>query len=363
MKVEKQNKKQNLSLGDSEIVERKSSIIDNRPEAIMRRKMINDIRVTNKNTFIADNRLKIGIQRRVLNVINAPHSARSMRVIQRALWKYDGRQWECYKGEGSSISHIEGSTGNIYDDETETFYSDEAEYENVQGLLSELGALGFSGQLSILENDIKGTAYPDFKEKMIVSIKKLIQKELGRKLIMDIAKGGFAVTIRPSNEDTEPHANPTWREREETGNRTGERNEKEEPGEGVEATVVIPAAMDDSSFQCYNADFELCDEPLFVILGHELIHAYHMTKGEAYSNSIKPDTDPEYDNKEEEKTIATDPLFSENMIRTEHGFMPRFGHDGIEILDETIDLASSGVTKIREVIALFGISMDFLFEK
>ncbi|MDB9153430.1 hypothetical protein [Parabacteroides distasonis] len=78
MKVEKQNKKQNLSLGDSKIVERKSSIIDNRPEAIMRRKMINDIRVTNKNTFIADNRLKIGIQRRVLNVINAPHSARSM---------------------------------------------------------------------------------------------------------------------------------------------------------------------------------------------------------------------------------------------------------------------------------------------
>ncbi|HLP89366.1 MAG TPA: M91 family zinc metallopeptidase [Nostocaceae cyanobacterium] len=75
----------------------------------------------------------------------------------------------------------------------------------------------------------------------------------------------------------------------------------------------------------YDSDGKEISFPVFILLGHELIHARHNAAG--HSRLHLPATDSNYTNSEEEKTIATGSL-TENDLRTEHKLPLRYGHQG-----------------------------------
>lgn len=287
-------------------------------------------------------------------------------VVQRVLWKFDDGRWnaqdEVVNGKAPAI---EGKAGQIYDDAREALYENSGDHNKTEQILALLAGKGKIDQLQILETDVRGNEYGGFKQKIVTAITKLVQKPSGRMLIQQLAAGGQTVTIRPDKPGSEAVAGPdapmldkNFKDNEETP--LGRWIEPEiKPGPVTDATVLIPSNMDDNTMKAYDANFELLDQPFFVTLGHELVHASHMTKGMAYHSDEKkspPLTDPEYHNREEEVTIAGEDegQISENTIRREHNLPLRFGHDGVDTTNPVIKTASIGFNNMGPVLDLLG---------
>jgi hypothetical protein len=96
-----------------------------------------------------------------------------------------------------------------------------------------------------------------------------------------------------------------------------------EPGPGSGAAILVDPELRDDTTLVYDADGNEIADPLFIILGHELIHARHATLGMIDLGGI---VDPDYPNVEEWLTIADTWNISENQIREEHGLPARDGH-------------------------------------
>jgi hypothetical protein len=176
-----------------------------------------------------------------------------------------------------------------------------------------------SGQIKIRETAEDGTDYAGFKDKMLTQFGKLLSRPIGRELVTGLISAGHTVTILPSGPRTVAAAR---RGAGSVENADGSANT------GGDSTIMIEAGLKDTDIVCRDPAGKVISSPIFLILGHELIHAVHNDAGRNHRN--KAATDASYSNLEEEETIATGTGITENKIRGEHGLGERKGHGGTD---------------------------------
>jgi hypothetical protein len=96
-------------------------------------------------------------------------------------------------------------------------------------------------------------------------------------------------------------------------------------GKGSGTIIDIDPSLTDEDIKVKDKDNKEISDPVFIILGHELIHAQHNASGR--NRRSQPAVGGGYTNKEEEETVATGPT-TENMLRSEHGLKARHGSVG-----------------------------------
>lgn len=174
---------------------------------------------------------------------------------------------------------------------------------------------GGSTQLKIFETSgsshgHSNTSYPGFKDRVLRMIKRLLTVHPGRQLISGIANGGSEVWIRPSERE---YIATTY-----SDSSTDDRN-----GTGTGSIVYMDPTLNNSSIQAYDARSNTIASPVYLILGHELIHARHNQLG---TRDTTARTDG-YDDNEEYNAIAGGPGVTENQLRRSYGLGQRDGHD------------------------------------
>jgi hypothetical protein len=193
-----------------------------------------------------------------------------------------------------------------------------------------------SGRIKITETGPDGTAYSGFQDKILKAIKRLMTTVPGRELIKNLEDGGFDVTIQPD---------PTVRASANATARTGTpgdalRNADGTAGNGTTSTIFIDPNQSNRTQRVFDKDGNEISFPLFINLGHEMIHAMHNQRGENERSNAATDTD--YTNREEELTIDG-PGLSENRLRRSFGLTERHGHGG-RTTTHTTSTVSGGAT-------------------
>lgn len=173
-----------------------------------------------------------------------------------------------------------------------------------------------SARLHITETGPDGTAYAGFRDKILKAIKRLMTVVPGRQLIKNIEDGGSDVTIQP-DPGARASANFT------TTTNAGLRNADGTAGAGATSTISIDPNQSNRTQRAFDRDGNEISFPLFINLGHEMIHAMHNQRGENEMNNAP--TEAEYDDREEELTIDG-PGVSENSLRRSFGLTERHGH-------------------------------------
>jgi hypothetical protein len=173
-----------------------------------------------------------------------------------------------------------------------------------------------TGQIKINETGDDGTKYAGFKAKMITQFGLLLSKPAGRAVVMSLISAGHTVTIIPSAPRTIG------------GARRGAGSVEKPDGSantGGDSTILIEAGLTDTDIVCFDPAGNKISAPIFLILGHELIHATHNDAGRNHREKAAADG-AAYPNLEEEETIATGAGATENKLRAEHGLGVRKGH-------------------------------------
>jgi hypothetical protein len=97
---------------------------------------------------------------------------------------------------------------------------------------------------------------------------------------------------------------------------------------GNEVIITFDESITDKDVKVHGLNRnKMIDDPVFIILGHELIHALHWVNGKIV---IQPSRNPRFkslDSGEEEQTILTGHP-SENDLRRENGLPLRGDDDG-----------------------------------
>jgi hypothetical protein len=138
----------------------------------------------------------------------------------------------------------------------------------------------------------------------------------GRQLIKNIEDGGFDVTIQP---DPGARASAHFT----TTTNAGLRNADGTRGAGASSTISIDPFQSNRTQRAFDRHGNEISFPLFINLGHEMIHAMHNQRGENEMNTAP--NEAEYDDREEELTIDG-PGVSENSLRRSFGLTERHGH-------------------------------------
>jgi hypothetical protein len=97
-------------------------------------------------------------------------------------------------------------------------------------------------------------------------------------------------------------------------------------GAGDDSFIDLDAGVGDGDVKVHDAAGNDISDPVYIFLGHEMIHARHIAAGEA---DLGAPADASYDLKEEEITIATGGL-TENDLRDEHGLTKRHDHSATD---------------------------------
>lgn len=172
-----------------------------------------------------------------------------------------------------------------------------------------------TGQIKITDTGDDGAKYPAFKAMILTQFGKLLSHPVGRGVVASLISAGHTVTIVPSGARTIGGAR--------RGAGAVEKADGSSGG-GGDSTILIEAGLKDTDIQCFAPDGTKISAPIFLILGHELIHATHNDAG--HNHREKAATDAAYPNLEEEQTIATGAGATENKLRAEHGLGVRKGH-------------------------------------
>lgn len=173
-----------------------------------------------------------------------------------------------------------------------------------------------SGQIKIADTGDDGKKYPAFKTMILTQFGKLLSKPVGREVVTSLISAGHTVTIVPSGPRTIGGAR--------RGAGSVEKSNGSSGG-GGDSTILIEAGLKDTDIQCFDPAGKKISAPIFLILGHELIHATHNDVGHNHRERAATDT-AAYPNAEEEETIATGAGPTENKLRAEHGLSARKGH-------------------------------------
>lgn len=174
-----------------------------------------------------------------------------------------------------------------------------------------------SGSLQISEKDDNGKSHGGFRDKILLQLGKLLSHPAGRKLVTGLVNGSQTVTILPTARRSIAAA------RRGAG---AEENADGTAGAGSSTSIRIDADLKDTDAVAFDKDGKQIFSPVFIILGHELIHAQHNAAGRNRTSQPAV-TNPAFDNREEEETIETGSL-TENDLRSENNIPRRFGHRG-----------------------------------
>jgi hypothetical protein len=132
---------------------------------------------------------------------------------------------------------------------------------------------GGSGKLKILETDLNGKATAGFKATMQPKVGLLMSRPKGRELMLGLAAGAHDVTIRPSTGKINGGAQ---------ARRGGDGSLEKADGKagvGSSTTVEIDPTCSDDDNKVYDKDGNEISDPVYIFLGHELIHARHNQEG------------------------------------------------------------------------------------
>lgn len=174
------------------------------------------------------------------------------------------------------------------------------------------------GKLLIVETDTKGHAHGGFRATTLARLGMLMTRPKGRELVVDLVTGAKTCTIRPAPGEVSAGAQTDPVHGFDLGPGTM-ANGKNGPGD--DSVVNVDVNWTDDRSRVYDAAGKLIANPVYIILGHELIHARHLAAG-AIDMSGRAD---EAKAREEEITISTGTL-TENDLRAEHGLAGRHGH-------------------------------------
>jgi hypothetical protein len=181
---------------------------------------------------------------------------------------------------------------------------------------------GGTGKLLITETDKNGGAHAGFKAATLPRIGMLMSRPKGRELITGLVNGSKKCTIRPAPGKVFGGAST------EAAGGLGAGAPgvvtAGKKGAGDDSFVDLDANVGDNDIKVHDAAGNDISDPVYIFLGHELIHARHIAAGEV---DMGAPADPSYGIKEEETTIATGGL-SENDLRAEHGLTKRHDHGG-----------------------------------
>jgi hypothetical protein len=182
----------------------------------------------------------------------------------------------------------------------------------------ELFSMIKGGGTSIQIFDDPGTAhhsgdplpYPGFTTKVLKMLKRLLTTPTGRDIVR-AASAGPTIEIRPSYlhyaklfSDEESSFDPT--------------------GRGSSSVMYLQPYFSDQTLLVEDKDGNEIAMPVFLVLGHELIHAVHAQDGE-----MTPDVAGGSGNLPEEyATMHARTGRTENALRREHGLGERYGHSG-----------------------------------
>jgi hypothetical protein len=173
-----------------------------------------------------------------------------------------------------------------------------------------------TGQIKVTDTGDDGTKYPAFKAMILTQFGKLLSKPVGRSVVTSLISAGHTVTIVPSGARTIGGARRGAGSVEKTDGTSGG---------GGDSTILIEAGLKDTDIQCFDPVGTKISAPIFLILGHELLHATHNDSGHNHREKAATDG-AAYPNAEEEETIATSAGPTENKLRAEHGLGVRKGH-------------------------------------
>ena len=181
---------------------------------------------------------------------------------------------------------------------------------------------GGAGSLVITETDKAGGAHAGFKATTLTRIGMLMSAPKGRELITGLVNGAKKCTIRPAPGKVFGGASTDAA----GGLGAGAPGvvTAGKKGAGDDSFVDLDAGVGDGDIKVHDAAGADISDPVYIFLGHELIHARHIAAGEV---DMGAPTDASYGIKEEETTIATGAL-SENDLRAEHGLTKRHDHGG-----------------------------------
>jgi hypothetical protein len=161
--------------------------------------------------------------------------------------------------------------------------------------------------LIISETDEHGLphGHRGFDNKVQQALNKLASEEPGRNLWINVSTGPMKVTIRPSMVPRSIKEAATTRKI------------------GNEIFIEIDTDITDESFLFYDPKGGKIKDPFYVIVAHELIHAYRIAHSEDVYD--RPATSAKFPNLEEERTVNY-----ENIIRKSFGESDRPAYEGVD---------------------------------
>ena len=181
---------------------------------------------------------------------------------------------------------------------------------------------GGSGNIQIAEKDVNGGSHAGFKKQVIEYFGMLMSRPIGRALIMRLMNEETEqITVRPSATRKVAEATPA-------NDQDAFIKADGTSSSGTDSIIEIDPDLKDDSVIVYDKEGNPIGAPVFLILGHELIHAENHLQGDGQFGI--PASDDAYSDAEEEAAIAGTTV-SENMLRAEHGYAERFGHGSADI--------------------------------
>lgn len=164
--------------------------------------------------------------------------------------------------------------------------------------------------LTIDPADINGDVHPDFPQQGHEHLRQLMQTREGRQIIDDAQNGPLPTTLVPTpGEGDHPQTRTLW---------DGVAAQDGTPSPGAPAIIEIPENLQPQTVMAEDGThFEVPPE---VVVGHEINHANHDTRGT--NAMLQPPSDEVYDNREEERIIRG----SESQLLHERGLPTRYGH-------------------------------------
>jgi RHS repeat-associated protein len=167
-----------------------------------------------------------------------------------------------------------------------------------------------------------GAVVRDFDKKIIGLLAQLESTQAGANLVTQVYYGPGTITIRPSlagirgGAGTKPALSSLPR---------------------AGAVILFNAKIQEGDEQVFNMNGHRVNQPLYIILGHELIHALHIITGTVEAKkSSSPDFTGDQSG-EEEQTVSTGRP-SENLLRHAAGLPARLGNNGYDLRKDIGDV-------------------------
>jgi Effector protein len=168
-----------------------------------------------------------------------------------------------------------------------------------------------------------------FRPAIMDALERLMTRPVGRQIVTTVISGNVQVRIEPRAAPAD--ARPLTFDFDELAAVADSSDAAvgQHPG-GSGTTIYVASDIATVRLQVYDENHAAIEHPLFIALGHELIHAMHDAGGQNRARRMLLGNNgwDDWHNEEERQTIASGHP-SENDLRAEHHLPLRRGHSGI----------------------------------